>query len=351
MTRRTHTRRGMTLVELLVAAAMSIMVMWLLTWCYQQGLGSFSNTKSQGDLMDQLRQVSSLMTRDLTASHFEPDDTRANLGLRVSDQGIVGGSTNYTPPHGYFTAMSKTYTVNEGSDGYGFQSTYSTGHSVQFTALLPGGPPQNLFCADLTGASGSTPQAYYGRAAEIAYFLDSTPTGATPGGTPLYNLRRRQRVCGINSDDAAAYDLSGAPSNTSDVMSTAGSSPSWTVLPLRQLSVSGNPSNNRLVQASLSGARVGEDILMSNVVSLEIKFTGSAQNGTTWPTPYANSSGTITNTDYPYDNLPGTGVFDTAGPQYVSSMTPIRITGAMIRIRAYAPRTQITRQTTFIVSL
>lgn len=344
MTRRTRTRRGMTLVELLVAAAMSIMVMWLLTWCYQQGLGSFSSTKSQGDLMDQLRQVSSLMTRDLTASHFEPDDNRPNLGLRVSDQGVVGG-TGYTPPHGYFTATSLSSTLDEGVDGYNFHSSYSVNHTLQFTAVLPGGPPQYLFCADLTGATGSTPPAYYGRAAEIAYFLDTAnPVGRTAGGTPLYNLKRRQRVCGINSDDAASYDLSGAPASASDVMTTTGSAPKWTVLPLRQLSLT-TPTNNRLnTSIALNTTRYGEDILMSNVVSLEIKFTGP-QSGN-WPASFP------VNTDYPYDNLtPLTnGTFDT-GSTGLPAAQQIRITGAMIRIRAYAPRTQITRQTTFIVPL
>jgi len=335
----------MTLVELLVASAMSIMVMWLLTWCYQQGLGSFSTTKSQGDLMDQLRQVSSLMTRDLSASHFEPDDTRPNLGLRVSDQGVVGRS-GYTPPHGYFAATSapvpSTNPNYEGVDGDNFQSTRSTNHTLQFTAVLPGGPPQNLFCADLNGASGSTPPAYYGRAAEMAYFL--VPNGTTPGGTQLFNLMRRQRVCGINSDDAAAYDLSGAPSNTSDVMSTTGSSPTWTVLPLRQLSVSGKPTGNRLTQAALGGSRLGEDVLMSNVVSMEIKFTGTDSTGAIFASSFASG-----NSDYPYDNLPGASyLFDTAAP---TGSANLRLTGVMIRIRAYAPRTHVTRQTTFIVPL
>ena len=372
MIRRTNARSGMTLVEMLVAAAMSIMVMWLLTWCYQQGLGSFSTTKSQGDLMDQLRQTSSLMTRDLTAQHFVFSDTPptygmlpTNGGVRLSDLGPGGGSSNsnYTPPAGYFVAQSSAGNI-EGYDGDGLASSYSTSHWVQFTVILPGGPPQNLFSAELAPATNPpTPTTYFGRAAEVSYFL--APNGTTSGGTQLYNLYRRQRVCGMTSDDAQSYNLAGIPPpippqtqpDTAEVMSLPTTPPpptqSWPVLYMSQMSV-----NNRMpytTPLAVTSSRYGEDVLMSNVVSMEIKFTGpqtSTTTGAVWPLQYLNSTtGAIQNFDYPYDNLPGNGLFDTAGVSNVPSMSPIRITGAMIRIRAYSPRTQQTRQTTFAVSL
>ena len=105
---------------------------------------------------------------------------------------------------------------------------------------------------------------------------------------------------------------------------------------------------------------------MSGVLSLEIKYTGS--DGTPagsptppkWPAPFDPSlpypQGN--NTDYPYDFLPSaTGEFDTHGTTVptVAKPTPtllkIRITGAMIRLRAYDSQTRTTRQTTFTVDL
>jgi hypothetical protein len=124
------------------------------------------------------------------------------------------------------------------------------------------------------------------------------------------------------------------------------------------------------------GVRVAEDKLMSNVLSFEVKFTGTAgaasglfdQSGNAmWPRPYADpSTGAIQNTDYPYDTLPYDGKFDTF-TQYVpnwnnansnaaplnqsGSMKPIRITGVMIRLRSFDARTRSTRQTTLIQDL
>lgn len=341
MTRRTRTRRGTTLVELMVAAAMSIMVMWLLTWCYQQGLASFSNTKAHGDLMDQERMVTSVMTRDLKADHFLEEDGKPNRGRRVRDQRLDQGG--YTPPRsGFFWAKSPLNSgFDEGIDGDSFQSTRSTSHALQLTVILPGGPPENMFNADVPiyGAP------LYGRAAEVTYFL--SPSGRSPGGYQLYNLIRRQRLCALTTDDAPAYNqkLSSLGVSAPDATEVMAVTNTPTILTLGNLTV---PAN-RLFPLNLTNAvpiatyRLGEDILMSNVTSLEIKFTG--QGGTVaapWPAAFPGNS------DYPYDNLPANGQFDTGSP---NTSAKVRITGAMIRLRAYESRTRITRQTTFVVDL
>lgn len=346
MTRRTRTRRGTTLVELMVAAAMSIMVMWLLTWCYQQGLASFSNTKAHGDLMDQERMVTSVMTRDLKADHFLEEDGKPNRGRRVRDQRLDQGG--YTPPRsGFFWAKSPLNSgFDEGIDGDSFQSTRSTSHALQLTVILPGGPPENMFNADVPiyGAP------LYGRAAEVTYFL--SPSGRSPGGYQLYNLIRRQRLCALTTDDAPAYnqklkDLAVQPADATEVMAVTNASPP-TILTLGNLTVPANRLPQPFVPIGTT-YRLGEDILMSNVTSLEIKFAGS---GFTTVTP-SNPTGTWPeafpgNSDYPYGNLPANGQFDTGSP---NTSAKVRITGAMIRLRAYESRTRITRQTTFVVDL
>ena len=86
MIRTTRTRRGTTLVELLVAAAMLMLGMWLLVWLYQQGMASFLDAKAQADLTTQERTVATVLTRDLSSTIFLDEDAKPNRGRRVSDQ-------------------------------------------------------------------------------------------------------------------------------------------------------------------------------------------------------------------------------------------------------------------------
>jgi hypothetical protein len=366
MIRRTRTRRGATLVEMMVAAAMSIMIMWLLTWCYQQGLASFSNTKAHADLMDQERMVTSVLNRDLLADHFLTEDGKPNGGRMVRDQRLDLTSPTYTvPKNGFFYAYSlgtSINTVNEGVDTDGFQSTRSNDHILQFTVILPGGPPEQMFNADVPfGTTGPT----YGRAAEISYFL--VPTVKTLGGTQLNNLIRRQRLCALTTDDKPNYDATLSinsppplypiqPADAAEVMAVSpatGTNPSSVpkiftlndlTNPANRLSIPLNPAFPNRLASTIVTNRIGEDILMSNVISFEVKFTGTPGAGITWPTAF--SAG---NSDFPYDNLPAVsgGLFDTTG----TNSAKIRVTGVMIRLRAYEPRTRTTRQTTITVNL
>jgi hypothetical protein len=351
MIRRTRIRRGATLVEMLVAAAMSIMIMWLLTWCYQQGLASFSNTKSHADLMDQQRQVTSVMTRDLLADHFLTEDGKPNGGRMVRDQ--LPGSQ--PPKSGFFYAYSPGPTYDEGFDTDGFASTVSTNHVLQFTAILPGGPAEQMFNADVPFATASP---IFGRAAEISYYL--VQSGQTLGGTTLYNLIRRQRLCALTTDDQPAYNqmLSRQtpsppypiqPADAYEVMAVnppIGANPPNvpTIFTLSNLTIQANRLNVSGPYRQISNYRIGEDILLSNVVSFEVKFTGSSTTGT-WPRPLLN------NPDYPYDNLPIgnglTGTFDTA----TITTSKIRITGVQIRLRTHDTKSRTTRQTTTIINL
>jgi hypothetical protein len=145
------------------------------------------------------------------------------------------------------------------------------------------------------------------------------------------------------------------------------------MLTLRELTI---PAN-RLVPGSKLPARPngreGEDILMSNVVSFEVKFTGTAgaasfAPGVTWPRPLPG------NLDYPYDTLPvfpgatNPGEFDTFTSQVPNwfastnlatinpnnpsgAMKSIRITGVKVHLRAWDSRTLQSRQTTLVQDL
>ena len=239
--------------------------------------------------------------------------------------------------------------------------------------------------ADIPFGSGSY---ITGRAVEVAYFL--VPNGQTPGGVQKYNLIRRARLAALTSDDAPAYtrrlnDIAAAnnprleATDPPEVMTAkAMSSPpppgppyaTFQMFHLNDLTLPANrlvedwivlPVNKRPV---ITNHRIGEDVLLSNVTSFEIKFTGPpATVPVSWPTYVRKADGSPAspvwprpfseNTDYPYDNLPFNGEFDTfsqnpgQNPPWddptnyatvtpnnlTGEMKPIRITGVSIRLR------------------
>ncbi len=63
--------QGFTLVEMLVAMALTVFVMVILSECFVQGLETFSGLKSIGDLQEQLRTATTVLRADLSADHFE----------------------------------------------------------------------------------------------------------------------------------------------------------------------------------------------------------------------------------------------------------------------------------------
>lgn len=370
MIRTPRTRRGFTLVELLVAAAMMILGMWLLSWVYQQGLESFRQARAQSELTNQQRMVTSILTRDLAAVHFTDDSTKPNNGRRLSDQRTdLVWSGGYVPPTGgYFRAGSfpidNTNNIWEGNDSIA-DSSRSTNHFLQFTAILPGGPSHQLFSAEVPAYSG---KQYFSTAAEVAYFLK--PSGQTTGGVPLFDLYRQQRIVARNTDDAPAYASAASQIDAQEVMVVRGGQ----MQNLRNLTIpSGLTGSVRLSGPPFPPYQlhVSEDKLMSNVLSFEVKFTGSAgyNSGVTWPRPFLDPNTGAQNTDYPYDTLPYDGnsydgLFDTHSTQApwqsdiagvgvtgAKRLKPIRITGVMIRLRSYDTRTQSARQTTLTLDL
>ncbi|MBN9119870.1 MAG: hypothetical protein J0I06_12035 [Planctomycetes bacterium] len=364
MTRTTHApraRRGVTLVEMLVATAMCILGMWMLTWMFQQATASFSLANAQVALTGQERAVTTVMQRDLACDVFADDDTLPNRGRKVSDR----SPGDPVPKGGYLWARSSPPgvggTILEATDSNGFASYRATDHFIQFTAILPD-TPGNRFISEVPAGSGTTRA---GTAAEIAYFL--VPNGTTTGGAQLYDLMRVQRIVALNQYDAQDYlnlavqpgyqagDLVHevmvcSPPNTAtstpakmhalaDLAQAVG--PSGATAPRigGAAQYAGGPTFPRAARSLTSAPpskRYGEDRLLSGVLSFEVKFTGQ---GTGWPTPFSSNS------DYPYDTLP-------AGSNYefdTSRSPTLKITGVQIRIRAVNGTN--TRQTTIVIAL
>src|SRR5437868_8877503 len=79
-------RPGFTLVELMVAAAVCVIIMAILATCFQSGIDTLRQLRSQGDMTDQLRAAEVVIKRDLQAKKFQPEDGKPNQGVRLSDQ-------------------------------------------------------------------------------------------------------------------------------------------------------------------------------------------------------------------------------------------------------------------------
>src|SRR5260370_42681396 len=76
---RIWSRQGFTLVELLVAMALTIFVMLILTQAFVVSIDLFSGLKGIGDMQENLRAGANSLRFDLTQNHFEgmrrPSDT------------------------------------------------------------------------------------------------------------------------------------------------------------------------------------------------------------------------------------------------------------------------------------
>ncbi|MBY0459026.1 MAG: hypothetical protein K2V38_16945, partial [Gemmataceae bacterium] len=396
-----------------------LILMSILATAHSIGLDALRQARAQGDLTDQERMAMGVLRRDLQYDHFLEEDGKPNGGRKLSDQRTDRVTVNplnaptftgYRPPRaGFFVAFSKpplisnpgwvannadTWNFYEGADPSGFTSSRAGSHGLHFTIVVPGGAPENTLTADVPFQNSPALGAYpiTGRAAEVAYFL--VPNGTTPGGVTKYLLIRRQRLCALNGDDQPAYqqlvnnaiNAGAARTDPPEVMAVPGAGPA-TLFTLGDLTFGGN----RMSRQPIVTHRIGEDVLLSNVTSLEIKFTGTqapgvpvryapgtetaATTSVTWPRPFQHPSGVLLNTDYPYDYLPFDGNYDTftadprqqaatgvpwdsarnvAGSQAGADSSPlkrIRITGAMIRLRCWDQKTKQTRQTTVTVDL
>lgn len=377
----TRGRRGFTLVELMVSAAVCVIIMAILARCFQIGIDTMRHMKSTGDLAEQLRAATNVMRRDLQAQHFLPEANKPHNGVRVSDQlmnhNVPGDPIGWTAPLGGFFKVRSTTGTDEGNDTIiaSSRADATNGHLLHFTSVVRGTADQELFYA--TVGPGQT--RYASLAAEIAYFLDPTPRGST-GGLPLYHLIRRQRLIGLSDNDAARLPSSSRTSANPDDMTDdaavvalkphptlAGKMVACSMTDLAALSqnrrlasgtngdavVAGNVAD--LAPLPNTSARYGDDILLSNVISFEVKLTWTP--GGTDPAPRAFASPAVT--DAPFDTLQEAyaavsrteTIFDTGAPATATTPLKIRVRAIQIRLRVWDPKLQNTRQVTLVQDL
>ncbi|MBI2803903.1 MAG: prepilin-type N-terminal cleavage/methylation domain-containing protein [Planctomycetes bacterium] len=240
-----QSRAGFTLIELMVAMALTLFIMVILSQAFVQSLEAFSQLKAIGDMQSNLRTAENLIRDDLSHAHFEGS-------RRLSDVNAAGQSRIVLEPpqEGFIavrqsSALSATVTapyVYEGDDNYGISSYRATDHYLYMTVRRKGNRQENFFTTALNGqpavlgafftpqtaynlnpgvelpvatqtfpyVAGSSTGFYSSQWAEVAYYLrrtGSTEEPANPAstiGTPTFSLYRAQLVMapdrtGLNS--------------------------------------------------------------------------------------------------------------------------------------------------------
>lgn len=328
-------RQGFTLVEVMVAAAVSVIIMAILSTVFQTGIDTLRDMRSVGHLQDQLRAAIEILRRDLQADHFLPRDADPNShkqisGARLSQQLLT--DKDWQPPVGGFFHIESTQygsTVLPDADGLTFTTQLANHGVLHFTTILPGDKPQNLYSANVG------PLTYHSPAAEVLYFVDTSLA-------PNHRLIRRQRL--VARTDLDRPLLGGA--NDPDVVA-------FIAQPLTLKEVA-EPAR-RMPRAPLGGVRAGDDVLLANVKLFEVKVNWEVVN----PSPTPPVRPFHLNTDFPFDFLDGhggLGRFDTGDCTDFDDVLPggsnannrIRVKALQIRIRIYDPLSQTSRQVTIV---
>ncbi|MFL5329638.1 MAG: PilW family protein [Gemmataceae bacterium] len=232
-------RLGFTLVEMLVATALIIFVMLILTTVFTAGLQALRNMRGIGSMQDNLRQAATILRRDLAQQHFSSEQS-STAGPTLSQQRL--DLYDWKPPkQGFFRIWQGLPAFPEGGwntttglpnnrdgdgqpsfvmDAFGLDPNIAnqalSGYQyLHFTVRNEPGSGEgtgrdrytstsSFFSAGLSPASlnaitALTKPEYlrfdsvvYSPWAEIAYFVQ--PTGQSAGSMPLYTFYRRRRL-------------------------------------------------------------------------------------------------------------------------------------------------------------
>lgn len=244
-------RAGLTLVEMLIALALSIFIMAIMSEAFVKGLEAFGQFKALADLDQRLRTVANIIRRDLKAPHFDTSRKLSECTASGRAMPVLDGlnARNYTaveatallrqlapyqlktPAEGFFSieewpnrrpniaTMFFEGTDSSGRPSYRDLPAFGAGGAIavpsdtlHFTSRLEGNEPNMFFYGkvrpgsplDSAGLStggtrydSSGNGMYTSQAAELLYFLgvdgsQNTPGVSTAGGPVLtFNLYRQ----------------------------------------------------------------------------------------------------------------------------------------------------------------
>ncbi len=238
---RNKNRAGFTLVELMVAMALTLFIMIILSQAFVTGLETFVQLKAIGDMQANLRSAAVLLRDDLAQDHFEGRRRLSDVTLQggsqllaerpqagffavmhgsqnpttaalwsaatpyaAGDMVISGGNlfvalqanTNVATTNTVFWSRSLPY-VFEGVDSNGMPSYRATNHVLYMTVKRKGNSKEAFFTAHLPGSANNlTPffsretaynvpvaPSYPPAPAQLNAMPDLTMTEPYPGGT------------------------------------------------------------------------------------------------------------------------------------------------------------------------
>ncbi len=449
-------RPGFTLIEVLVAAGLCMLIMAVLAEAFGAGVGTFSLLKSTGELDGRLKTAQAILRSDLQLPHLEAETGEP---VRVSQLRLdrIGAEERFARPQpfGFFRITQETASTSEGNDPDGIPSTRATNHTLQMAVRVAGTRTDKIAVAKMPKRNGPTDTPVgpglsaaelgtIGQAAgfsltsidtnvldhfasqwyEVSYFLNSQQTGATSGGQPLFSLHRRVRAVLPKAAPPNAINWSQFNNTNTDPSTATTGAPgmSYRMVPqpnpqppaffLNNASSITEPTNrtggllaNRQTASipamdtatnHLIPLGTGEDILLTNVLSFEVKaswdgingvpvggefpfadlpafvtaITATAANGTGNPNFLRVDAGGNPIPGSPalraYDTWSSSGPFTnwaaqatqaSAGPPPVFLPNPafvplpIRLKAVQIKVRLYDPKNKLTRQMTLVQDL
>ena len=301
-------RNAFTLVELMVAMALIILMLSIMSQAFVIATGVMQGLKEVADMQEKIRPAITLLQRDLGANHFEGSK-------KLSDPEFWD---NGPPREGYFMLwQDKAYDVAEGTtNNVTFsQSAALANHMLAFTVKLPGKSPNDFFDSGLGASFGniffngagtplgmtdsnirrfeSNANLIHSDWAEVAYFLGPHNAGATPvadGNTdgknnppslPYFNLYRQQKLV-LPSFNISGVTLPVATAAIKEEISCETSTgtfnkPSdltvpWKRMGNRTLNHLGNRVGPLFSEFVNPSSKVNTDIIATNVISFDVKL-------------------------------------------------------------------------------
>jgi type II secretory pathway pseudopilin PulG len=341
--RRVPSRAAFTLTEMLIATALTLLIMVILTSAFQVGLDTFRKLKIAGDLQERLRAASISLRADLAAPHFGDPDNKESRGTRLSEYNVLDAVNWKASSQGFVKIVAPAASaIQEGNDGDGNPSSRANGHVLHMTCKRPGTTRGDVYLTAFPGVDGTRyfhPQfftlgggdTYASEWAEVAWFLAAYPTGdTTTGGLPRFRLCRQQRV--LQEIGAANKAVPGGGVGYEGMSTNVAKTEFNTLVDVT------DPTRRLQTYTPLTGTAEGDDVILPDVLSFEVK---AAWDGTPAPAGL----------ELPFDYLPAAsgGTFDTVvTPPATTVPLPIRIKALQIRLRIWDVKSESTRQITLI---
>jgi prepilin-type N-terminal cleavage/methylation domain-containing protein len=366
-------RRGFTLVEMMVAMALTIFIMAIMAQAFVTGLETFRQLKGIGDMQENLRTAAMRLRSDLSADHFE-------AGRKLSDANFL---LMGPPQQGFLYIQQGAASFWEGNDPDGqpanqpnpLSSFRATNHVLYFSIRLRGNHREGFLSASVPAGSplldprvstalGNLPadarfqdvsSTYSSAWGEVAYFLapqgntvEPNNANSTQAGTPLFVLYRVQKVVAldpsqVNSGQPAVAGLTMPipaaqlavysemscevdPNNNANLIFNSPSDLAGVFNNPTGVPANGTP--RRSLSSFVPGP--GASPLLGNVISFQVQVLS----------PGSPAFGDLPNPN----NANPLPPFDTAVPPN----PPYQINAVAITLRVWDPATQQTRQATII---